>query len=251
MGFRCKLCRAEILPQDVDAQQMIAKCRACSTLFDAYRAPEGTQLPASMRREPRSRQVTDAIPEDVTFDPGRRPPPAGYRVAPGGSGAPLRITLPLSRSARREGCGCGLYVVVAGTLVILIAHGDIRGVPAVALAGALAIFSYLLAAIVMNTTVVTADESALRIASGPLPALPTRQVATSDLEQLFVVSETLPHGRGTRTQYVLTALLRDGARRPLLASESGEDLLFIERMVEDRLRLEDRAVPPDSDPPGG
>jgi len=244
VGFRCKLCGAEILPQDVDAQRMIAKCRACQTLFDAYSAPEGTDLPPSIRRPPRPREAQDAIPGEVTLDPGRRPPPAGYRVAPGGSGAPLRITLPFSRTARREGCGCGVYLVVAGVLVILIARGEIRGIVAVAAGSSLAIVSYLLTALLLNKTTVTADESSLRIDFGPLPLLSRKRVATSDLEQLFVVSETFPAGRmSTRTHYVLTALIRDGTRRPLMGSEHGEDMLFIERMVERRLGIEDRPVP--------
>lgn len=231
MGFRCKRCGAEILPQDVDAQRLIAKCRACNTLFDAYSAPEGTAL------VPSKRERTPRPPEDVTFDPGRRPAPAGYRVALGGPGVPLQVTLPTSRSTRNQGCGWTLFIAVAGAIVIGIAHGDLRGAAAVVAGVAVLSVSYMLLAGLVNTTTVTADETALSVVSGPIPLLRRIQIPSSSIEQLFVVE--------TRQRSVLLALLRDGTQRPLVMSERAEDLLFIEREVERRLGIENRPVPTD------
>jgi hypothetical protein len=233
--FRCKRCGAEILPQDVDAQRLIAKCRACNTLFDAYGASDGTALVPSKR----SRARAPKPPEDVTFEPGRRPAPAGYRVALGAPGVPLRVTLPSSRSTRQEGCGWTLYIVVAGAIVIGIAHGDIRGAMAIIAGVLVAGVSYVLLAGLVNTTTVTADETALSVVSGPIPILRPVHIPSSSIEQLFVVDG--------RQRSVLVALLRDGTQRPLVMSERGEDLLFIEREVERRLSIEDQPVPATGD----
>lgn len=220
---------------------MIAKCRACHTLFDAYAAPDGTELPPSVPRPPRLEAPDAKLPEDVTLDPGRRPVPAGYRIAPGDDGAPLRITLPTSRAMRREGCGCVMYLAVLIGVVVLFVRGDLHDLNAAILGFVIVVFSYVLFASMVNTTIVTADESEVRVRSGPLPLWPAKAVASAELEQLFVVSGT--YRDPPREHSVLTALLKDGSRRALLVSAQGEDLLFIEKTVERRLGIVDRPVP--------
>ena len=162
-------------------------------------------------------------------------------IASMGASAVLLFAAPHSPLAQPRNVIVGHLVSALIGVVVLFVRGDLHDLNAAILGFVIVVFSYVLFASMVNTTIVTADESEVRVRSGPLPLWPAKAVASAELEQLFVVSGT--YRDPPREHSVLTALLKDGSRRALLVSAQGEDLLFIEKTVERRLGIVDRPVP--------
>lgn len=96
----------------------------------------------------------------------------------------------------------------------------------------------------LNTTTITIDRSRLKIDIGPVPAPGRLNVASSSIEQLFVVSREHrgKHGRRWHTFDVM-ARTRDGREQKIVAALGSErQAWFLEQQIERKLGLVDRPV---------
>jgi hypothetical protein len=118
----------------------------------------------------------------------------------------------------------------------------------VLLAGLLAC-GYLLAARILNSTVVTVSGGRIRVRHGPLPWPGSGELDAGGIVQIFVRSRTVrrgsgPRGRRTRTVFVLAALLEGGGVVELVDRlETRDQALWLECEIEKTLGIADRVVP--------
>ena len=102
------------------------------------------------------------------------------------------------------------------------------------------IIAYVVASMWMNTTTITADRRQLKVERGPLP-VPFRknwEVSSGAVTQLFV-RKGMTQKNNQRT-YDLVAKLDTGAEQKLIHAETKRDeLLEIERLLENHLGIED------------
>jgi hypothetical protein len=96
----------------------------------------------------------------------------------------------------------------------------------------------------LNTTTITVDRSRLKIDVGPVPVAGTPNVASSSIEQLFVVSREHRGKRGRRWHtFDVMARTRDGREQKIVAALGNErQAWFLEQQLERKLGLVDRPV---------
>jgi hypothetical protein len=97
----------------------------------------------------------------------------------------------------------------------------------------------------LNKTLVTLDYDQLTIRHGPMPWWGKKNVATASIVQLYAKENNSRfHFRNPWTgNYELHAILKKGGHIKLLSGlDSSEHALFVERVIENRLRIEDTPV---------
>jgi hypothetical protein len=233
MQLRCRQCRAELRARDVDARDLVARCRRCGWSFGAGATP--------YRLATRGEELVDE-PE-----PSRRPSlprPAAVDVDERGEGA---FTI-----RYRRGAG---WRVAAITLVLLclfpaaVAYGVTSSLPLlsffVVVGGVLA---YLALVSYFNHVVLEAADGWLRVGGTPIPAL-SRRYRISSISQLYVGEGLHPTRDDDSFQYALRArvagsdvVLVSSIARPLHA-------LYLEQELERRLSIEDRPIEGEYEPP--
>lgn len=95
-------------------------------------------------------------------------------------------------------------------------------------------------AYLLNCTRITVGRGFLRIADGPVPWFGNKDLTTDDIEQLEVQKVRRRRGKLRGTWFMLMVRQRSGRETRLLpASQDRAPLRFIERAIEDKLRIED------------
>lgn len=214
----CGSCQAVVGPANIDEQRELATCTRCGRLTDLRRAPEAQ---AQTRPDPAK--------------PRARPP---VQLPVGMSMTTLTDKLVIRRRWLRQKhwfllCiigGAGAYVaylwatlepsawLVLGTLFVLS-------------------WNYNLAAMFLNSTVISAAGEGVSVQHGPLPSLFARNtaVAKSQLEQLYAVR--------FGAAFAVEAKLRSGPTLRLVAPLiTSDQALFVEQTLERALGLTDFAV---------
>jgi hypothetical protein len=202
--------------------RVLFRCRRCGSIHDG--GHDGGALPVVRPLVPMPRGITvEAAPAA----------PAGYRDAPtvrrlvlvhrwysGASWGMLLFTLVWLAFATRAGRELQVVPVLMGVIVLYVS----------------------LAGLVNRTTFAIADE-VLTIRHGPLPWPGKRDLPVREIAQLYCEEEVVRHRNGSRSNYHLGAVMRDGTKRRLVANlPAPEHALFLEQRLEEHLGIADVPV---------
>ena len=234
MDLNCRRCHKPIAVENINIQQMIAKCGGCGAVF--------TFGPADASRETHSPGGTKATV----------PRPGSWQVAREGNQLvltrkwfkPLFLFL-LLFSFVWNSFLVGWYSLLGGI-------GGEAGFSAFSLiffifplghvAVGLGLAYYTLAGL-LNRTIITVDRSALSIKHRPLPWRHSGVIAAHELDQLYCKEERQSNKGSSWYTYSVSALLRDGRERKIMSGlDSPEEALYLESEVERYLGITDRPV---------
>lgn len=229
MRVVCKECSRDIPAEDVNIDNLVAKCRSCNAVF-------------SFAEELGAR--------------GDSPPPEPE----------ARLKVPLPRGITEETMGRSLLLKRRwftrkvffliffctfwdGFLVLWYSLAVKEGAPLVMVIFPVfhvavgAVITYLAAASIVNTTVINVERGTISIRHGPLPWPGNRTIDSSDLEQLYAEKRFHRTKHGGYHTYELSAVLKSGGRIKLLAGlEDPEQALYLEQEIERHLNIQDRRV---------
>lgn len=208
----CSSCQALIDPAHIDTQRELASCGRCGRLTDL-------------------RRTSSAAPSATSSSPRARPPvqlPVGMSFTSAANVVIRRrwlrpkhwLLLALFAAASAYVAQLWASVGVSGWLVV----------------GTLFVVSwnFNLAAMFLNSTVVTADARGVNVRHGPFPSLFARRAALQKeyIDQLY----SSQHG----ARFAVLAKLKSGQTLPLVAPlVSAEQALFVEQQLEKILGLSD------------
>ncbi|MDX2071762.1 MAG: hypothetical protein SFV55_25240 [Haliscomenobacter sp.] len=247
----CIACGQLILAEDVNLQNMVAKCRNCNAVFsfapanaDASNLSILETVHELMREANRQQSSTFARPND-----GRRiEMPKG--VITERDFGELRFIIPW-RNTRRWGFFLLFTIVWNAILTPFIVMGVATGEWRILLFASLHILvgvSFLMytLGLMLNKTSIVVTSQGVDIKNGPIPIPfnPNRFMAVRDIEQLFV-EEYVPsktNGRPDYT-YAVTALTTSAERQRLVGgfSQPGH-ALYLEQEIETFLNIKDKPV---------
>ncbi len=231
MELPCRRCKKTIPAEDINIQQMVAKCAACGALFSFGSVDTQTSAPA----KPIAAK-SDRI--EMKHEGGK---------------------LVLSRRWFEV-----IYVfllffaliwtgIAFGFLSIFTFSNDTASdnrifdwiftlFPLIPVAAGL-VMLYIALAGIINRTIITVDNVALSIRHFPLPWRHSGAIASGNIEQLYCREYQIQNRGQTWNRYDLCALLRSGIERKLLKGiDTAEDALYLEREIENHLGITDRPV---------
>ncbi|WP_373548238.1 hypothetical protein [Haliscomenobacter sp.] len=248
----CVTCGQLILAENVNLQNMVAKCRNCNAVFsfvpanaDSSKSSILETVQALMKEANRGEGGTLQRPSD-----GRKiEMPRG--VITERDFGELRFIIPW-RNTRRWGFFLLFTIVWNAILTPFVVVGVATGEWIILLVTSLHLIvgvSFLLytLGLLFNKTSIVVTSQGVDIKNGPIPIPfnPNRFMAVRDIEQLFV-EEYVPsktNGQPDYT-YAVTALTTSAERQRLVGgfSQSGH-ALYLEQEIETFLGIENRAVP--------
>ena len=248
----CVTCGQLILAEDVNLQNMVAKCRNCNAVFsfapvnaDASKSSILETVQELVKEANRQQSSTLARPTD-----GRKiEMPKG--VITERDFGELRFIIPW-RNTRRWGFFLLFTIVWNAILTPFIVMGVATGEWRILLFASLHILvgvSFLMytLGLMLNKTSIVVTSQGVDIKNGPIPIPfnPNRFMAVRDIEQLFV-EEYVPsktNGRPDYT-YAVTALTTSAERQRLVGgfSQPGH-ALYLEQEIENFLNIKNRPVP--------
>lgn len=226
MHSHCTICKAELRPGDVDLERQYVSCSSCGSMFTFRKTHEELLRAdgAMVDRLPNSRWTYERK-EDL-----------------------VRLSWPWSFAGARFlavllGCALvGTLPVVFGW-VSFAGDGHLEALP-IAIA-ALLLFGYPLLLSAFNRTFIEASPGAgVRVRHGPLPwvSLP-RSVRRLDISQLYAKRLTRMRQGGIDAIYELRVQHPNGSTELLVGDGlSAEEVLFLERTLEQHLGIDDRPV---------
>jgi len=228
MQLRCPHCDQQILAEDININAVLAKCRACHTVFSFHGDVPG-----------------EAAPEAV-FRP-RAPVPLPARLQVEELGSAFR--------ARWRWFQWHMVFLVFfcvfwdGFLVVWYATGLATGAPIVFLVFPLLHVSvgvgltYYVACGFLNTTTLEIAGGNLAIRHGPLPWRGNFKVPVQDVRQLYCQERAVHNKRSVHHVYDVHALLADGDDLTLVSAlPDSQQALYLEQQIEARLRIKDEPV---------
>jgi len=223
----CKLCRAKIFAEDVNIQQLVAKCRACNAVFEFVDQVKGGEEAAPPR-------LRGPVPMPGKF---RMEEQAGGFVISWRWLSYVHVFL--------------LFFTIAWDSFLIFWYGMAMGEGApwimfVFPIGHLAVglgLTYVVLTGLLNRTTVTVERETLTVRHAPLPWPGNVSVATDQLDQLYC-RRRISHGKhGPSYSFEVRAVTQEGRKMTLIKGlESEDQALFIEQQIESRLGIEDRPV---------
>jgi len=248
----CDTCGRLILAEDVNLQNMVAKCRNCNAVFSF--APANADSSKSSILETVQQLMKEANREEGSTL--QRPTDGRKIEMPKGviterDFGELRFIIPW-RNTRRWGFFLLFTIVWNAILTPIVLVGIATGEWMVLLFTSIHIIigvSFLMytLGLMFNKTNIVVTSQGVDIKNGPIPIPfnPNRFMAVRDIEQLFV-EEYVPsktNGQPDYT-YAVTALTTSAERQRLVGgfSQSGH-ALYLEQEIETFLGIENRAVP--------
>jgi len=230
MHLDCKECGARIPAEDMNLETLVARCRRCDGVFsfaaEVGAADRGTAVPAERRREP------VPLPRGIAVDDG-----------PGAVSISRRWFSP-------KVLGLLLFCAVwDGFLVVWIAAAFASEAPIPMLLFSIlhvavgAAVTYSTLAGLVNRTRIDIDPMSFSIRHGPLPWRGNRTISTLEIDQLYTMEKVHRGKHGPHYSYQLWAKLKGAPDVKLLSGlEDRDQALYIEHVVEDRMRIADRPV---------
>ncbi len=241
MKLECTECGTPIVSQDIDLPTKMAKCRACNAVFSfADRV-----LPAAMEQRPRIRAPRpEGLEVRETFFEPNEP---GYRDAPRSRG-----TVTIVRRWFAPQFIFLLFFCIAWDAFLVFWYTNATQGPG-AFAWIAAIFpiahvavgvglTYYTIAGFVNHTTIKLDEHNLSVRHAPLPWKGNHTLAREEIRQLYCEHQVSEGKNGPSHSYHLSAVLADG-RKVRLAAMPVEQGKYIEELLEDKLGIENMAVP--------
>jgi hypothetical protein len=216
--LRCASCHAVIAPASIDLQCELAACASCGRLTDLRRAP--------------------GAPTPTATEPGKGRARAPVQLPVGMSMTSLPDRLVIRRRWLRQKHWFLLFIIGSGGAYVAYLWTTLP--PSVWLVlGTLFVLSwnYNLAAMFVNSTVISATGDGVSVKHSPLPTLFARNTAAvkSQLEQLYATK--------LGSAFAVEAKLKSGPPLRLVAPLiTAEQALFVEQTLERALGLVDFAV---------
>jgi hypothetical protein len=233
MQIYCRQCNAQVVAEDIDLPQRLAKCRKCHAVFSiaGILAAEGVAGDDRPRAKP-------APPQ----------PPAHVVVEEWGSDLTVWY-----RWFEWSVLGLVFFCVLwDGFLVVWYSialfaplnGGDPRWImlvfPILHVAVGVAL-TYAVLCTLFNSTWIQLSMGVLTIRHGPLPTGGNQMLDAHQIDQLFVAQGTGWRNNNS-SSYSLIALLQDGTRVEVLTATQPELLLWLEQKLEEKLKIKDRHV---------
>lgn len=246
----CISCGSLIQAEDVNLNNMVAKCRNCNAVFSFM--PQNTNTESTNVKSMFEAMMKAASPPDSIL---QRPSDGRRLEMPKGviterDFGELRFIIPW-RNTRRWGFFLLFTIVWNAILLPFIVMGIASGEWRILLFASLHILvgvSFLMytLGLMFNKTSVVVTSQGVDIKNGPIPIPfnPNRFMAVRDIEQLFV-EEYVPsktNGRPDYT-YAVTALTKSAERQRLVGgfSQPGH-ALYLEQEMETFLNIKDKPV---------
>jgi hypothetical protein len=232
----CPKCGSQILADDVNLDNLLAKCRQCQEVFSF------------------ADQVPVAANAKSAASGARVPQPEGIRVVDLGDRQrlvrrwfTLKILFLVFFCIAWDGFlvfwfwmafGGGMGQMRSPMIIVPITHLAI-GIG----------FTYFVLAGLFNSTVVEVGCGHLLVRHGPVPWAGGRRLSVDDIEQ-FYTDETVANYRSRNgyssvyVKYNLNAVLRENVKVKLLSGlEQKDQVLFCQQQLEDWLGIQPRPVP--------
>ena len=245
--LNCISCGNAIAAEDVNLQNLVAKCRQCNAVFSFM--PQNASTTSFL-------EYKDPLEQTLTEDFLRRPDDGREVEMPSSvmmeqDFSELRFTIPW-RKTRRWGFFLLFTIIWNGILTPFVVMGIATGSWEILLFTSIHIIvgvSFLLytLGLMFNTTSIVVTSQGLDIKNGPIPIPfnPNRFMAVRDIQQLFV-EEYVPsktNGQPDYT-YAVTALTRSHERQRLVGgfSQPGH-ALYLEQEIENFLNIKNKPIP--------
>lgn len=256
MKVHCRSCDAAIPADDVNIDNLLAKCRECDTVFDISQQVRQEEAPTALhsgelgrqRRRPRvplpagikMTRTGPGIAADHRVDP--------YRRAQGPATRSLQIT---RRWFASKYIGLLFFCIAWDSFLLFwYAMAGATGswlmivFPVAHVAVGVGL-TYSTIAGLLNRTRIKVTDQQLSIRHGPIPWRGNHDLTVRELEQLYVQRTSASGGTGgTATEaYNLCAVLRGGRKLVLLKNLNQADQgLFMEQEIEELLGIVDVEV---------
>jgi hypothetical protein len=261
MEIHCAGCGAPVFFGDVDLATRTTKCRACNRVFsmDLFEGPEAAEIsaaiqaPASPAAARRRERPPVPLPWSITVKrTGESSQPGTYRSDDASSKGTLEIShrwlsyqqLALAFFAVLWDGSMAMYFLAPATSWKWWA---IVG-PIVHVAAGIYVTRLALAGI-LNRTRIRADAETLSITHGPIPWPGNREIATSEIRQLYCEEQVERVKQQTVRTYDLGAVLESGFKTTLLTKlETPAQAEFLEQELERYLGIVDAPVSDEYDP---
>jgi predicted Zn finger-like uncharacterized protein len=220
MRLRCPECDAEIDADDVNLEQMAAKCRRCHAVFRIDGLVGGRAV----------KPLDTPMPDGMTLEH---------------TAAGLRIT--------RRWFTWGTLFITAfavfwnGFLVVTLGSAFVSGFYPIAAFASIHILIglgliYWALAGFLNRTTVDVEPIELRVRHGPVP-FPGKRLEAGAVRQLYAKEHISRRRNSSSVTYELHAVTDAGRHAKLVSGlTSSEQALFLEQEIERYLRLEDRPI---------
>ncbi len=231
MQIECPSCHTQILSDDMNLNNMVAKCRQCHALVSLNRfvstAKSNADLPQRIERP----QV---------------PLPTGFQVEDAGFG--------LTISRRWFSCVILFLVffcIAWNSFLVFwysMAFGNdfpwfFKVFPIAHVAVGIGLTYFTLAGL-FNRTTIRVDDQYLKVRHGPIPWLGNQTLPSNEIDQLYTQEQTHHGKHGVYRSYKVCALTRDGRKVVLISNlQEVDQALFIEQRIEKQLGIEDRPMP--------
>jgi hypothetical protein len=249
MDVVCKRCRAAIAAADVNIERMIAKCASCNAVF-AFADQLGSsdsKEPAPARREVAMPERFALYRERVPADLDRASSGGPYRDAP----RPEREDIAVEwRWYKPMFLFLLLFTIAWDAFLINWYFGGAGDggllfiIFPIAHVGVGVALTYYVACGFLNRTRIAVEGGDLVVDHRPLPWRGRRRLRGADVEQLYCQEKVDrdKHGRPTH-QYRLRAVTRGGKDLELLDLDEANQALYLERLFEEHLGIDDAEVP--------
>jgi hypothetical protein len=231
MQVSCPSCRAKILADDLNLQNLLARCRGCGSVF-SFRSQLEADDPAAARVPAARRGV---------------PLPARFRIERVGDRTtifwrwfgPRYFILALF-------CAAWDSFLVFWYLMALKDNAPwiMTVFPIVHLAVGVGLTYYTLTGF-FNRTFVTVDGRRVAVKHGPLPIGRNHDLAADELKQVYCAEQKSGGMSGPKpSSYNLNAVTRDGRKLTLIRGlDEPEQALYLEELIEVMLGIPDERVP--------
>lgn len=234
MKLTCPDCQKHVSAADVNIKLGIAKCLACDAVFSLV-----DQIGQPLR------SLRNSLPATA---------PKHWMVEDFGSELTIRwrwythaIWFLVFFAIIWDGFLISWYTAAIAGLLIKFNWGSIIMLvfPVLHLAVGVGL-TYLVLTSFLNRTVVRVSGGELSIYQGPLPVWGNRRLSIIDICQFFCTESSSRGKRGYSYTYSLNALLVSGERVCLLNNfQDASEPLYLERTLEERLKIADERVPGD------
>ncbi len=224
MQLQCPHCRKDILAEDVNIGQLIAKCRHCDHVF---------AFEKQVRQAPRQR------PEVVM--------PSGIEAYSLLSELNIEVSWRSGVSSFLTFFTILWNALVLPFVLVAIANGELMmlaGISLHLLVGVSLIYYTL--AMLLNTTYILVNHHRLTIEHKPLrlPFYPNRDLSVAEIDQAYVEKYVASRTNGRPDwAHAVVAALKDGEHMKLVKGlKNPRQALYIEQEIERFLDIEDRPV---------
>lgn len=233
MQIYCRACNAQIVAEDIDLPQRVAKCRKCHAVFSIAEilAAEGIGVPDAPAKPLQPNPPEYAVVEEWGGDLS-----VWYRWVD------WSVLFMIFFCTFWDSFLVGIY----GSAVLAWLNGQ-----PVAWGGLIFPLGHLAVGIgitygtlcqLLNLTWIQLSFQTLTIRHGPVPVWGNHTVDATQIDQLYVGQGT-SWRRNNTPNYTLCALLKDETRVELLTSEDPDLLLWLEQKLEEKLKIKDRPMP--------